>query len=58
MVNKEALVMATLWYNLNTVDTCYNDTVGIRQKYQYIQTTNLSSKLSILGNGRDTEITL
>ena len=32
----------------DTADSCYNDTVGIREKYQYIQTIDISSSIESL----------
>ena len=35
-------------HQINTVDSRYNDTVGIREKYRYIQTINISSSIEYL----------
>ena len=40
--------------HFNTVDSHYNDTFGIREKYRYIQTIN-KYKLNLFCNGWDIE---
>ena len=40
----------------NTVDSHYNDTVGIREKYRYIQLSIYPVILSLFSNGWDIEI--